>query len=209
MHEQRSSTEWTNYWSTKKSKSRELCARVPLSNKTTSLSPKKSLLQISSLPWPYTRHTCKFGYWATRGVGTFGLFPGLCQWGPFLCHTPVYAQPSCDSLQCAYTTNQEKVKIADAQLPWHALACLGLWPFHCVALVPCIKTHHVWHLKLSRALTKTDARPKSTNSIGKDLSLGQHGFATRDGCRALAINCSEHHFLIVSYRNNLMRSMLP
>lgn len=58
------------------------------------------------------------------------------------------------------------------------------------------------HLKLSHALTKTDARPKSTNSIGKDLSLGQHGLTTRDGCRALAINCSEHHFLIVSYRND-------
>lgn len=88
------------------------------------------------------------------------------------------------------------------QLPW-------LVAISCVALVPCIKTHHVWHLKLSRALTKTDARPKSTNSIGKDLSLGQHGLATRYGCRALAINCSEHHFLIVSYRNDLMRSMLP
>ena len=44
MHEQRSSTEWTNCWRTKKSKSRELCARVPLSNKTTSLSPKKILV---------------------------------------------------------------------------------------------------------------------------------------------------------------------
>lgn len=162
MHEQRSSTEWTNYWRTKKSKSRELCARVPLSNKTTSLSPKKSLLQISSLP--YTWHTCKFGYWATRAVGTFGLFPGLCQWGPFLCHTPVYAQPSCDSLQCAYTTNQEKVKIAnDAQLPI-ALACGIFWY---VALVPCIKTHHVSHLKLSRALTKTElssGKEKSSNT---------------------------------------------